>query len=235
MNPIIEKLLVLQDRDLHLNQLLAEQQRLPAEQEELERQLKQAEANAETAKTDAHRVETDRKKLEIDAESKRTLVRKYKNQLLEIKNNDQFHALQHEITMAESEIRKTEDHELELMEQYEQAQINAREGRARLDEVTRRIEEQRRYLAEKSASIEKQIKGLEEERSKLAVVIDETILERYGRIARSKHGQAVVRISHGMCAGCHLKLTVQEIHDAHHDAELITCTNCGRILYWMAE
>ncbi len=111
MNPIIEKLLVLQDRDVHLNRLLAEQERLPVEREDLDRQMKQAADAAETARTDARRIEVDRKHLELEAEGKMTLVRKYKNQLLEIKNNDQFHALQHEITAAETEIRKIEDQE----------------------------------------------------------------------------------------------------------------------------
>ena len=235
MNPIIEKLLVLQDRDVHLNRLLTEQERLPVEREDLDRQLKQAADAAETARTDARRIEVERKQLEIEAEGKMTLVRKYKNQLLEIKNNDQFHALQHEITAAEAEIRKIEDQELNLMEQYEKGQAGASKGQAHLNETTRRIEDQRRHLAEKEVAIQKQIQSLEGERAQLAAAADETVLKRYERIARSKHGQAVVRISRGLCMGCHLKLTAQEIHDAQHDAELITCTNCGRIVYWMAE
>lgn len=236
MNPIFEKLLVLQDRDSRLLRATVEFQRIPEERTRLDEIEKRTMESLEQAKSDVKRLETDRRKLEGDVTAKEELVRKYKNQLLEIKNNDQFHALQHEITMAGQEVRKIEDAELGIMEQLELAQAAVKAAEIRMKEEAQRLAIQRKDLDEKTVVLEKQVGDLQKERAGLAVEIEPEILSRYERIALSKHGQAMVRISHGMCMGCHLKLTAQEVHNAQSGAnELVTCTNCGRILYWTPE
>ncbi|MBI4028044.1 MAG: hypothetical protein HY360_23875 [Verrucomicrobia bacterium] len=235
MNPILEKLLILQDRDTRLARLALEQSRLPVEEAALDDQAKNAAAAVEQARASCRRFETDRKKLEVEAAGKEDLVRKYKTQLLEVKNNDQFHALQHEITASEDEIRKIEDVELDLMEKLEQAQKEIKATETSLQDVTRQQQSQRDELKRKVALIEKQTQELHAERVRLASEIEEDVLSRYERIFRSKHGQAIVGISRGMCMGCHLKLTAQEIHNAQRDNEMVACTNCGRVLYWTGE
>lgn len=235
MNALLEKLLILQDRDARLARLKAEQARIPIEQATLDQQSKSATEAVEQAKTDGKRIEADRKKLEMDANSKEDLVRKYKGQLLEIKNNDQFHALQHEIVMAEEEIRKIEDRELELMEKYEGALMALKHAEGHKKDILQSLEGQQTTLRNKAVAIEKQVSALQAERAILAGEIEESPLSRYERIFRSKNGQAIVRIHNGGCTGCHLKLTAQEIHHAQSGEEMVACTNCGRLLYWSPE
>ncbi len=235
MNPVLEKLLALQERDVRLARLGAEQSRLPEKKTSFDRQEKMASETVDQAKAATKRIETDRRKLEMEVNGKQDLIRKYKNQLLEIKNNEQFHALQHEITAVENEIRKIEDVELDLMEKSEQAQVIVKEVEAQLKETTLRLQLQRKELIQNEEIIAKQITALKDERAQLALKLDEDILDRYERIFHSKHGEAMVRIINGMCSGCHLKLTAQEIHHAQYGADLTACTNCGRILYWVTE
>lgn len=235
MNPVLEKLLIIQDRDAKILRLSNELTRIPTEKADLDRQEKNANDQFENAKTERTRIELDRKKLEKEVESKQTLVSKYKTQLLEIKNNDQFHALQHEIVGAETDIRTLEDSELELMEKFEFQQNILKDAEAKRKETVDRINGLRKGLDEKKLVVEKQLAEVKAERDKLATDIDESVLSRYERIFKSKNGEAVVRISHGLCMGCHLKVTTQEIHAVRADAEMVTCTNCGRILYWMPE
>lgn len=235
MNDVLEKLLILQDRDAKLARLTAELDRIPVERGDLDRQEQSATDTADQAKAEGKRIEVERKRLEMEVGSKEELVRKYKGQLIAIKNNDQFHALQHEITNAEQEIRRIEDQELVLMEKNENAQSTSKQADAALQETKKRLEMQRKELAQKELVVQKQAGEIRSEREKLAAEVDEDTLGRYDRILKSKHGQAIVRISHGLCMGCHLKLTAQEVHRAQADSELVTCTNCGRILYWMAE
>ncbi len=235
MNPVLEKLLVLQDRDARLLRLNLEKERLPLERQELDRQEKEALQATEEAKNTTRHIESDRKKLELEAESKETLIRKYKTQLLEIKNNDQFHALQHEIAAAEAEIRRIEDVELELMEKMEHAQAAVKAAELHSRNAVQRIQTQRREMEGKAAILDKQIGELQTERAALVGGFEEDLLSRYERIFKNKQGQAVVRVSHGLCTGCHLKLTAQEVNDAMQEDALVSCTNCGRILYWHPE
>ncbi len=232
MNPVLEKLLILQDRDSRLLRLNTEMDRVPVEKEELDQQEQAAVRALEDARMDSKRIEADRKRLENEAESRRTQMRKYQTQLLDIKNNEQFHALQHEIAAAEGEIRKIEDTELELMEQYERGQAQVKKAEVGHREATQRIQKQRQELEGKASVLTKQIAELKAERDRLATGVEEGLLGRYERILRNKHGQAIVRIAHRMCTGCHLKLIAQEINDSMRDDQIVTCSNCGRILYW---
>lgn len=235
MNTVLEKLLILQDRDSRLSRLTSELQRIPEEKLHRDQQEKEATDALEQVKANARRIETERKKLEMDVAGKEDRIRKYKTQLLEIKNNDQFHAVQHEITMIEADIRKVEDVELELMEQFEKSQVAVKGAEAHFKEENQRWSAQRKDLDQKAIILEKQVSDLKVERERLAAEIEEDVLSRYDRIFRSKQNQAIARISNKMCMGCHLKLTAQEIHHAQRGDSLVTCTNCGRILYWMPE
>lgn len=235
MNPVLEKLLIIQDRDMRIARLTNEKSRIPEEQAKLDFQLQAAKDAVEQAKAEGKRIEVDRKKLEIEASQKMTLVQKYKSQLLEIKNNDQFHALQHQISGEEAEIRKIEDVELDLMGKFESNQLTMKDADAKLRELEQQLDLQRQELNNRAALVEKEMAHVKEERARFAQDVDESILSRYERIFRSKHNQAIVRISNGLCTGCHLKLTAQEVHDAQSGANMVTCTNCGRILYWMPE
>lgn len=235
MNPLLEQLLVVQDRDARLLRLTSELSNLPLEREAINRQSTQAKESVEEAKMAVKRIEADRKKVEMEVGQKQEQVGKYKNQLLEIKNNDQFHALQHEIASAETEIRKMEDGVLELMERGEKTSLALKDAEIALKQVQDRLSLQLKELDHKAGVFEKQSIELKEERTRLVSGIEEGVLGRYQRIFQSKHGQAIVGIKHGMCSGCNIKLTAQEIHTARHDDELVTCTNCGRILYWIPE
>lgn len=228
---LLEKLLIVQDRDVRLMRLKQELDRIPHEKAEIDREEKHALDAAEQAKADSRRIEADRKKIEVSVSAKQEQVRKYKTQLLEIKNNDQFHALQHEISAAEGEIRQMEDQELGLMEKMEGVQLALKQSDAKLKETQQRLQVRRKDMDAKSQQLEKQVQEVEADRAKLAGEVEEGILNRYERIFKSKHGQAIVGIAHGMCKGCNIKITAQEIHKAQGGNELVSCTNCDRILY----
>jgi predicted nucleic acid-binding Zn-ribbon protein len=44
-------------------------------------------------------------------------------------------------------------------------------------------------------------------------------------------GDAVVVAEHEVCTGCHMKVTTQTAHRAKAGKEIVSCDNCGRILY----
>src|SRR5881409_2287259 len=122
MLEILEKLLVVQDRDHRVAQLKAEAARIPAEIASVEQRAKAEATRLENAKNELKHIETERKKLEIDAEGKRVQITKYKTQLNLIKSNTEYQALLKEISRTEDDIRRIEDVELDLMEKLERLQ-----------------------------------------------------------------------------------------------------------------
>jgi predicted nucleic acid-binding Zn-ribbon protein len=235
MLEILEKLLVIQDRDRRLAQLKAEAARIPAEIAAAQQRLTAEAAKLENAKTELKRIETERKKLEIDAESKRQQIAKYRTQLNQIKSNTEYQALNKEIAKAEEDIRQIEDVELELMEKLDRLQPVLQAEQAQLKELTAKGAAEKADLEKRAQLIAAEQTRLQAERAQLAAAVDPDSLTRYERILRSKGDLAIVPVRHGNCGGCHLNIPPQIIHNAKQGGELVSCTYCSRILYWQAE
>ncbi len=65
--------------------------------------------------------------------------------------------------------------------------------------------------------------------------MEEGARNRYERLFKSKGDNVVVGVEHSVCGGCHMKLPPQIIASCRGQAELVTCPNCGRILYYTAD
>ncbi|MEO5720988.1 MAG: C4-type zinc ribbon domain-containing protein, partial [Chthoniobacterales bacterium] len=61
--------------------------------------------------------------------------------------------------------------------------------------------------------------------------IDEDVLDRFERLFASKGNAAVVALEHEVCTGCHMKITAQTSHRVKSGREIVSCEQCGRILY----
>jgi uncharacterized protein len=227
----LEKLLILQDRDQKIRQIRLEIKTLPQQRKNLEAQLAASAASLESLKARARQIEIDRKKLELDVGTRQTTISKLKTQQYETRKNDEFQAMGHEIERYEKEIVRIEDQELELMEQADKlkAQIVAEEktASASRDSVNRQLVD----VEQKGKTLQTQLDELVKEREQLAADIDEEVMERYQRLFTSKGDAAVVAVEHGVCTGCHMRVTTQTAVRAKSDTELVSCEQCGRILY----
>ena len=63
MLPIVEQLLVIQDRDRRVMQLKAEQARIPSEIAAVDKRVQEESARLESARQELKHIETERKKL----------------------------------------------------------------------------------------------------------------------------------------------------------------------------
>jgi len=63
-------------------------------------------------------------------------------------------------------------------------------------------------------------------------IVDEMVRARYERLVKSKGENVLVGVQHGVCGGCHMKLPAQTLVACQAGQELVSCTNCGRILYY---
>jgi len=227
----LEQLLILQDREQKIRQIQIEIETVPLRRKSLEAQLAESKASVETLRQRVRQLEVDRKKLELDVGVRAESVSRLKTQQYQTRKNDEFQALGHEIDRYENEIRKIEDDELELMVLADKikADLTAEETKAAAtrDSIARQTDD----LDEKSKALDSQLQGLMTERSHLATKIDEDLLGRFERLFKSKGDAAVVAIEHGVCTGCHMKVTTATAASVKAGKEIVSCENCGRILF----
>jgi len=227
----LEQLLILQDRDQKIRQIRTEIETVPLRRSSLEAQLAASRASVEGLKQRARQVEIDRKRLELDVGTRTETVSRLKTQQYQTRKNEEFRAIGHEIERYENEIRKIEDDELELMVLADKVKADLTEEEKKATAAQNSIARQTADLEEKSKALESQLQGLSKERSELAGKIDEDSLGRFERLFKSKGDAAVVAIEHGVCTGCHMKVTTATAAQVKAGKEIVSCENCGRILY----
>ena len=231
MHSELEQLLILQDRDQKIRQIRTEIETVPLRRSSLEAQLAASKASVETLKHRARQVEVDRKRLELDVGTRTEAISRLKTQQYQTRKNDEFQAIGHEIERYEKEIIKIEDEELELMVLADKVKADLAEEEKKATAAQNLIARQTADLEEKSKALESQLQGLSKERSELAGKIDEDLLGRFERLFKSKGDAAVVAIEHGVCTGCHMKVTTATAAQVRAGKEIVSCENCGRILY----
>ena len=235
MNEDIRQLLVLQDRDAKASRLEAELESIDPEREKTGRDSLQAQQLLEQVKQDHMQLEVRRKDLENEVESRKEQIRKYSQQQLETKKNEEYQALGREIDHTRQAISEIEDRELELMEQQDVFKTKLAEAeraaeQAKASEVTTLSN-----LDEREKNIERELDELDDGRGEIVTTINKKTFAHYERLLDSKEGRVIVGIDHGSCGGCHMKLQTQEIVNAKSGREMATCTNCGRLIYYTRE
>jgi len=231
VHPDLEQLLVLQDRQQKIKQIQTEVETLPLQRKNLEEQLAASVAGVEALKQKARQVEMNRKKLELDVGTRTETISRLKTQQYQTRKNDEFQAIGHEIERYENEIRKIEDEELELMVETDKFKADLGVEEKKSATVKESVARQTADLEAKSKTLQSRLEELTKERAEIAGKIDEDLLSRFERLFKSKGDAVVVALEHEVCTGCHMKVTTQTAHRAKAGKEIVSCENCGRILY----
>lgn len=235
MLPVIENLLILQDRDRKIMRIEAELANLGPERAALEQRAQRAQAQLEAGKHKAKQLESDRKKLELDVEAKKQLIEKYSLQQFQTKKNEEYRALAHEIEMCKAAIGKLDDEQLALMEQGDIATREANEIARASAAAQKDVELAKSSLVDKEARLKRELAELKSDYDRIEGAVEEGVRDRYVRLRKQRGATTVVGIDRGICGGCHMKLPMQIVLSCQAQQELVMCSNCGRILYFTRE
>jgi uncharacterized protein len=231
----IEKLLILQDRDRQIMRMKTELSRIEPERAQLAAKAAGAQGSLDSAKLRGKQIESDRKKLELEVEGKKQQIEKYSLQQFQTKKNEEYRALAHEIEICKQHIVKLDDQQIELMEKAEAAQKEVQAANQIANEARKLMDGQVADLKSREENLKRELGELEANRQQLADVVEEGARSRYERLLKNKGSNVVVGVQHGVCGGCHMKLPAQIIVSCQAHQEIVTCINCGRILYYTSE
>lgn len=232
MLDVIEKLIILQDRDRNLLRTQADLESIAPQRERLLSRTSGAAQALDAAKLKAKQVESDRKKLELEVEAQKERISKYSLQQFQTKKNEEYRALAHEIEGCKANISKFEDQILELMERADvvagEVTAAAKVAAAAKQDSDAEVAE----LGKREEVLKKKLADLKVSRQEQAATVEEGALSRYERLLKSKGGNVIVGIQHSACGGCHMRLPTQTMVACQSQSEINSCPHCGRILYY---
>ena len=232
MLPDLEQLIQLQALDLQIRDLTRQRDDIPRQTESLELEISKSDKNLKALQETLENLRKERRRLEGDVDSARARLSRYKEQLMAVKTNKEYTAMQHEIEGCGKEITSKEDEVLAIMEKMEAQEKAIKDGQggfaARQNEVHRQQQEQHRQ----AQSLDRQIDVLQAERGRLLGGISSSSLVLYRRIADARKGVALAEVRDQSCQLCHVRLRPQMFNEIRKNECIVTCESCNRILYY---
>jgi predicted nucleic acid-binding Zn-ribbon protein len=231
MNQDLKQLIRLQTIDLAIQELRTRIDKFPGIAKALGEQLRSAQSSLDSAKEKVKNNQALRKKLESEIGSIETKISKYRDQMMSVKTNDEYRALQHEIEHAQSAIRKIEDEILNLMVEAESSQAEIKAAEARVKEDQQRVDQERKQLTEVNqrdlSALESYLKG----RKEIEASISADLVPRYERVRKARGGIAVAAARNEVCEICQVRIRPQVFQEIRRNDQIIACDACQRILY----
>lgn len=232
MNPELSQLISLQDVDVEIKRLKAEIDSLPARREQLESQFAAENKEFLELKQQADDAQSKRRSLEDELNAEQAKLEKFKTDLMKATNEREYSTAVREIDVAKKLISALETDVLKLMEQIEKSDAQIKE---RSPEIEAKRVELDRQLAECGALAKTDQAKLEKliaERTPMVETLSPDTRSTYERMSKIKSGLALAEARDYSCLACRMKIRPQVFNDIRRGETLITCENCGRILFF---
>jgi predicted nucleic acid-binding Zn-ribbon protein len=231
MNADLKRLIRLQTIDLDIQQLRTKIDLFPSISKALDDKLRAANAQVTSAHEKSKNDLSTRKKLEGEVSSLEAKISKYREQMLSVKTNDEYKALQKEIEHTQAAIRKVEDGILALMLEAESSTQEIRLADARLKEDQQRVNQERRELESEHQKDVTAIQSYITERKDLEAQISGDLLPRYERVRKFRGGIGISAARDYVCEVCQVRIRPQVFQEIRKNDQIIACDACQRILY----
>ena len=233
MHPDLQQLIHLQELDLAAERHRRRVADIPVLQAALDARLAERTAAVEAVKARIATCQTARRDIERDLATVQARLSKYKNQLMEVKTNKEYQAMQKEMSVAEQEIS---DHETRMLERMEESDTLAQElktAESALKTEQAEIARQREALEGERKTVDVELQRTSEDRARTAAAISPETLAVFHRIAHGRKGLAMAEARDGLCTVCHVRLRPQVFNEARRNAGIVQCDSCTRILYFV--
>lgn len=231
MNADLQRLIELEKVDREIACLSDEIAALPKRVASIEAQLADHKAAVEKAKAALKTNEADRRKLEGEIQGFQQKIVKYREQSSNVKTNDEYKALMHEVEFAEKQISGCEDRILELMIALENQEKELKAAEASLKTESAEVEKEKAEAHSRTAEDEKQLGELKGKRDELRKGVGDSSLAHYDRVIRQRK-TAVAEARDHKCTACFVMIRPQVWQEVRTNEQIMTCSSCGRIFFY---
>ncbi len=232
MHPDLQRLIELQRLDSAAR--LAER-RIAGEaecQRAFDAQLEAAREQVAAAKERLAENQNARRTIEKDVAVQQGRLSKFRDQLMAVKTNIEYQAMQKEIEYAQTEVKKLEDQVLERMVEADDLSSAVKRTEAALAADQKTVDADRKALVADVAEQKTALGRLTSERVAVVSSLDPKVLTLFDLVSRRRNGVAVAEAKDGICTICHVRLRPQVFNTVLRNDEILQCDHCNRILFF---
>jgi predicted nucleic acid-binding Zn-ribbon protein len=233
MNADLERVIALQRLDTAAHDAARRLDEAPEREKSLEGRLEAARQRVTAAKGALTTNQSARREIEKDVAVHQGRLSKFREQAMAVKTNQEYHAIQHEIAFAQTEIKTREDQILELMVHADELTADVKRFEAALAAEQKAVEADRKALATELADLKAAITRIGGERQDVVSGLSPQVLAIFDLVSKRRNGVAVAEARDGICTICHVRIRPQVFNTVRRNDEIVQCDHCQRILYFV--
>ncbi len=172
-----------------------------------------------------------RRAIEKDVAVHQGRLSKFRDQLMAVKTNIEYQAMQKEIEYAQTEVKKLEDQVLERMVEGDDLAAAVKRAETSLAAEQKTVDADRKALSAEVAEQKASLERLKAERATVVSSLDPQVLRIFEAVSRRRNGVAVAEARDGICTICHVRLRPQVFNTVLRGDEILQCDHCNRILF----
>ena len=227
----LQNLYELQRIDTEIDKIKTLRGELPLEVQDLEDEIAGLETRIENLKVELGELDKTSSTRKMDIKKAEEAIKKYSEQLDNVRNNLEYDALSKEIEFQKLEIELQEKRIREAQKAKAEKEALMEESKKRYEDKVSDLEAKKGELNDIINETHKDEESLQTKSEELAATIDERLLTAYRRIrSNARNGLAVVTVDRDACGGCFNKIPPQRQLDIRSRKKIIVCEYCGRIL-----
>ena len=179
---------------------------------------------------EAHKAE--RTTMENELAKIQTQLSRFKEQLMEVKTNKEYQAMQIEIASGDKKVSQLEDKILEQMLEADDLANKVEQTEKLLADERKAVDKERDKLEQERLQLEQQLEYYDNNRSTLVNTVSPQTMSLFNTLLQQRRGLAVAEVRNGHCASCQVRLRPQLLNDIRLNNRLIQCESCQRILHY---
>lgn len=227
----LKSLYTLQLIDSGIDRIKTIRGELPLEVQDLEDEVEGLETRIENFSHELKELETSINEKKHAIKDSQSLIKKYEEQQMNVRNNREYDSITKEIEFQQLEIQLSEKRIREYQASIETKSVVLDNSKTVLEEKRQDLSAKRKELDDIVNETEKDEKALSGKSEKAEKSIDDRLLIAYKRIRKNaRNGLAVVTIERDSCGGCFNKIPPQRQLEIKSRKKVIVCEHCGRIL-----
>lgn len=231
-DPDFQQLLLLHSRDRRLKTLKNDLEKLPSELEYMDKKIFEEKESIRMAMEEWKTLESKNNSLEKDILSHRDQIARQRNRQLEVKKNEEYQALEHEIANLESKIDELESEQIETLDKIDDARETAEVAEKKIAQRVIELEKEREERVAFGKQAEIDVQSLETQIVETREEVEPDFLSVYDRVSKIvSRPPYMAPLEDQKCSGCHLRVSNDVVSSVLVEKKLTQCDQCGRIVY----